>query len=395
MKILIPTHIFSDVTPNGLMVVTWNIVNALAKKGVTVYVVSMNTYLKNIEKKDLNPNIKLHTIGSCRRNMTFDKRCVFYAWLYSIFLVVFKKIDFICVLDSVATPFSRFKIRPLAIRVIKSWDYGHPVYGQDLLYDRKRKREEEMLAADDSLAGKIFDFLVEKIFKLLRLEDYQRQKADVVFYQTKELAKTLPPAAVYLPNSVEQEKFRDVSCLKNKNFIFLFVGHLGKRKGVEYLIQAFNKLSLEYQNTELWFIGSGAAETIGQFKKQAQNQKIKFLGRILTDQIKNYFCQGDVFILPSLGESFPTAVLEAMACGKPVITTEGGGISDFFINGRMGFLIKPAEVEALYSAMKKLYLDPALAEKMGRLGREYVLNNLTSDQAADIIIKAFANLKAK
>jgi len=383
MKILIPTHIFSDVMPNGLLVVTWNLVNGLARRGVKVYVVSNRTYLHT---KKLHPNIKLYTINNCQRSITYDKRCLFYSWLFCLPLMIFKKIDFVFILDTLYTPFSWLKISKVIKRAIKLWDYQNPKLRKDLFHDRKRKLAEENFIVKKFFLGKVIDFFIEKFFKMIEKKPHYK-KADIIFYQTYQIKDKLPKNSFYLPNAVDVKDIKRLTKKKNQKFIYLFVGHIAKRKGIEYLLKAFNKLAEKYENMQLWLLGQGAPDTIENLKKQYTAKNIKWFGKIWRDRLPDFFQAANVFVLPSLGETMPNAVLEAMAYELPVITTNGGGIVDFFTDGKTGLLVEPAEVKGLFEAMEFMYLDPQAAAAMARDGRDYVEKNLSVEKIADIVIK--------
>ena len=84
-----------------------------------------------------------------------------------------------------------------------------------------------------------------------------------------------------------------------------------------------------------------------------------------------------------------------MAVGLPVITTADGGVMDYFIDGKNGFLVKPADSEDLYQAMKKIYLHQEMIEPMGKYNRDFVSQNFTWDNLAGMVVKAFENFRQK
>lgn len=90
----------------------------------------------------------------------------------------------------------------------------------------------------------------------------------------------------------------------------------------------------------------------------------------------------DVFVLTSLWEGLPIAVLEAMAAGLPVVATNSGGISEIVLEGKTGYLVKPHNIQALSERLKELLMKPDLREKFSRLAvsiaesQEYSLNNM-------------------
>ncbi len=403
MKILIPAHLFSDVIPNGLPVVTWNTVNFLAQKGVKVYVTSNRTELKNIKKEDLHPNIKLFTIGHCYRSLTFDKTCTLKNGFFSLLIILFYNIDYVYVLDPAAAGFfAKFKLKPVATRALRYYDYQDPKVGESLKYDRSRKRQEEGLPITRSFIQRVEDYIASLLLKFIKMDLYDK-KIDLLFFLsqdsiTPEVKAMTRTKLVPLNQGVDAQKFyaptkEEVAKIKNGKFIFLFVGKVAKRKGVEYLIEAFNKLAPEAPDAEVWLVGAGAPDTVEFFQSLIKTDRIKILGRILTDEIPSYYQACDVFVLPSLDEAASNAVAEAFVCGKPVITTKVGQVLDYFKDGEFGLLVEPADSEGLYNAMKKVYQNKGLREKMAANTKKHGMENYTMDKVVETIIKGFEELK--
>jgi glycosyltransferase involved in cell wall biosynthesis len=87
---------------------------------------------------------------------------------------------------------------------------------------------------------------------------------------------------------------------------------------------------------------------------------------------------GHIVTLPSLGEGLPTALIEASACARPIVTTDVPGCRDIVTDGVNGFLVPPNQPDALAEALERLYLDKPLRERMGAAGREIVLDRFTT-----------------
>lgn len=134
--------------------------------------------------------------------------------------------------------------------------------------------------------------------------------------------------------------------------IILFVGHLIKIKGVDYLIKAITKINAP--NIYLYIIGEGEKkeELLKQVKILNIEKRVFFIESAMPEELLFCYNAADVFCLPSLREGIPNVVLESLACGTPVITTD---ISDnaTIIHSNNGFLVNPKNSEELSEAIKK------------------------------------------
>lgn len=168
-----------------------------------------------------------------------------------------------------------------------------------------------------------------------------------------------------------------------KNTI-LFVGRIEKSsewKGIYNLINAFSIVHNINKNITLEFVGSGDA--VNQYKKYISNLKltkyIKFVGESRGVNLVSKLQQAKVLILPSISdaESFGTVLVEAMACGLPVIGSNVGGIPQIIDHGRNGFLVEPGDLKGLAKSILILIEDIKLYEKFSTAARKKVENNFT------------------
>jgi glycosyltransferase involved in cell wall biosynthesis len=154
--------------------------------------------------------------------------------------------------------------------------------------------------------------------------------------------------------------------------VILFVGRLVYYKGLEYLIHAMKELP-----AQLWIIGTGPLEArLKQLTAQLQLQeKISFLGEISERDLPAYFHACEIFALPSVANSemFGMVQLEAMACCKPVVSTNiPTGVPWVNQHGITGLVVPPGDSAALAQAMRNLLESRALREEMGHAGRSRV-----------------------
>ena len=403
LRILILTYIFSDVRFGGEAKIVYEFSRALARKGVKVFVVS--NYI-NIKSPVLEKNLKVYKVPFCGgEKISFNQVDMLKSFFFSLPILFLKKIDAIHLMPAIGPcPFFRFKIRPLVVSLDVPWDYTNPKYGEDLQYDRSKKFEETNLSKDKFFFEKVINKLTNWFYIIFKLKKEYPDSVNLYASRATVLIKKLklknhPSDFAYIPGGVNPKIFHSqIKPFKKSkdNFTFLFVGSIGKRKGVEYLIKAFLKLNHKYKDIELILVGSSALSTLEYFKQLSNsNHNIKFIGNILPEKVPEYLVYADVFILPSLGEPFGLVNLEAMACGKPIISTNAGGVPDYLKNGQGGFLVEPADVDDLAQAMEKFLINPQLAIEMGIEAKKYVLENLTWDKVAQKMVKEYQKILDK
>ena len=208
----------------------------------------------------------------------------------------------------------------------------------------------------------------------------------------------------FIPNGVDIEKFKmpeDKKALKEKygfinNKIITFVGRLSKQKGIEFLIEAFKNLSI--QGKHLLILGEGhlKEKLINYAESIGISKKVNFLG--FCENVSDYLKISDLFVLSSISEGLSNALLEAMACGLPVVATKVSGNVDLIEDGINGFLVEPGNPKALASAIEKVLNDENLSKKMGEANRKkiekyYSLEKVVSSYIA--IYKELINMKFK
>lgn len=153
----------------------------------------------------------------------------------------------------------------------------------------------------------------------------------------------------------------------------LFLGKLGRAKGVYDLLQVCAELTQRCPALHLALGGDGDRSAVQQ---QADAlgvaQHVDLLGWVHGEQKTRLLNSCRIYILPSYFEGLPMSILEAMASGVPVIATSVGGIPDAIQDGVEGYLLAPGDVKGLADRIARLLNDDALAQKMGAAGRRKV-----------------------
>lgn len=160
-------------------------------------------------------------------------------------------------------------------------------------------------------------------------------------------------------------------------------------KGIGEAIEAFNKLNKSHTDTKLLIIGDGPEAA--KFKKQAENnESIVFMGHLADPfgEMNNL----DVFVHPTYHESFSTSLVEASMLGLPIITTKVGGNPEIIKDNKTGLLVEARNVESLYKAMEKMYLDKKLRKELGYQARLQYVEKFNFD---NIVKKQYVKLYEK
>jgi len=157
------------------------------------------------------------------------------------------------------------------------------------------------------------------------------------------------------------------SPLPNKN-IFLFVGSVMGDKGIREYIEAANLVKLENSDAEFWIVGPMDNRISGISEKEMDDYVnsglINYFGAV--DNVKNYLDKCRYFVLPSYREGTPRSVLEAMAKGRPIITTDAPGCRETVINNVNGFLVPIKDYKVLSEKMLWMMKNPVKVEKMSK-----------------------------
>jgi glycosyltransferase involved in cell wall biosynthesis len=170
-------------------------------------------------------------------------------------------------------------------------------------------------------------------------------------------------------NGVDINEFKPSRNKKyGKTLKIICVARLIKRKGIDYLLKALGEL--KEKDFQLTLIGDGdQEENLKNLAKELGiSKKVKFLGAVPHSKIAKYYQENDLFVLPSLNEGMSNTILEAMACGLPIITTNTGGAKELI--NKNGFKIKPGSVEELKKAISRYIGKISLLKSRSNISRE-------------------------
>ena len=178
---------------------------------------------------------------------------------------------------------------------------------------------------------------------------------------------------------------------EDKTFRVIHCGNISLRKGVHYLLQAFGELKLP--GAELWLIGS-LTDEIRPFLERFASPAIRHLGPFPERELYRYYSQGSVYCLNSIEDGFGMTLVQAMACGLPVITTTNTGGADVIRDGRGGFIIPIRDVAALKEKILYFYENPEACRSMGEAARERVQTGFTWEDYGEKMIAHYQRILA-
>ena len=198
-----------------------------------------------------------------------------------------------------------------------------------------------------------------------------------------------------IPNGIDIEEISLKTSWKKQKTI-LFLSRIHVKKGIHFLIQAIAALKNELQGYEIKIVGEGDANYIYELKQLASKLEvtnmIHFIEGVYGKEKWKLFKQADLFILPTYSENFGIAIAEALACGTPVITTQGTPWKELE-SYQCGWWI-PIGTTAIIEALKHfLQCTESDLEKMGRSGRKLIEEKYSSKNMAINMIEVYRKMQ--
>lgn len=178
------------------------------------------------------------------------------------------------------------------------------------------------------------------------------------------------------PTKEMREAKRKELHVSDDTIVFSFMGRLNHDKGLYELLPAFNRLVAECPKAFLVLYGNdeeNVASHFGEYNNLKEKENFLYYG--LTREPQNMTQAADVFVLPTYREGFGSSVIEAAALGIPTICSDAYGVMDAMVDNVTGLRCKVGDKDSLYHCMKQLYNDKSMRERMGKAGRERVLQD--------------------
>ncbi len=185
--------------------------------------------------------------------------------------------------------------------------------------------------------------------------------------------------------------------VKDDKVRLLTVARLIEKKGVQYAVQAVADVLKRYSNIEYNIVGDGPAKNTleGLIEELNVGNNVKLLGWRHQEEIIELMKHTDVFIAPSVvggdgdEEGIPIVLMEALAQGMPVLSTQHSGIPELVQDGESGFLVPERNVEALADKLEFLIKHPEIWSEMGRKGRKHVERYFDIDKLNNRLVELY------
>jgi glycosyltransferase involved in cell wall biosynthesis len=218
---------------------------------------------------------------------------------------------------------------------------------------------------------------------------------------------SFPDKVITIYNGIDVQSYNDCSLspeearirlgLPDKEvFVYGTVGRLAETKGQRILLEAFVRVYEKYPKSWLILAGKGRLEYELHSLAVELNihERVLFLGYRTDVPVVLRAC--DVFVLPSIAEGLPGALLEAMATGVPVIASRVGGVPEILNSPDAGTMVSPSSVDELANAMERLYnMDEVERNAIGEILRERVLAEFTKEKMISAMTREYCAVMKK
>jgi glycosyltransferase involved in cell wall biosynthesis len=195
-----------------------------------------------------------------------------------------------------------------------------------------------------------------------------------------------------IPNGVDTTRFFPSSLEASHSQTVICMARLTYQKGIDVLLQAWHFVHKELPEARLIIAGTGPLQT--QLADMVQTlrlgESVKFVG--LQRNVAELLHRGSIATLPSRWEGMPNAILEAMACGLPVVATRVSGSEDVITHEVNGLLVEPEDSQALAQALSALLRDPARASAYGKAARETIEQNYSLEHITNTYVELYQRM---
>ncbi|MEM3389386.1 MAG: glycosyltransferase [Thermoproteota archaeon] len=385
-------HVISTFPPayafGGPPKVTFDLCKGLSKKGHEVEVYTTNAY-------DQNSNFSLDN-----RILNVDgiKVTYFPNWL---------RIDNLFIAPEMVTKLKKTGCSFDILHV----HFGRQLYDAYSMFLRKRHKVPLVVQAHGSLPyiGKrrllkmLYDFLIgQRIFsnasKLIALNQFEAEQYRRMGVPEEKIA--------IIPNGIDLSEYANLppkGSFKSKHNIpgdkkiILYLGRIHRIKGIDFLIKAYAYLVKKIGCKDAILVIAGPDDGyLNEAKALAKSlsigDSVMFTGPLYGRDKLEAYVDAEVYVLPSRYETFPMTVLEAYACGKPVIASNVGGLRELVVDGETGLLFKAGSIQQLSKKLYQVLHDDYETSEMGYRGRSFLEKNFMIEKIVFRLEKVYGEV---
>ncbi len=293
-----------------------------------------------------NYHINIINTSNYKDSSKFGNLLIFMKAVFAFIVMnTFRRVDLIHVHSSVGVSF----LRKIIIIFISSF------YKKKIIFHFHSGRFDDFFINVFGIRKKIITYSLKKVDKIVLLCEDWKKKIDEKYSLNNTLVIGNP-----VPFNVKKA-YRGMSLSNKKNVKILFVGFLIKNKGIYDLIKIVQGLNCLKSDFKLIVCGKGEDEK--KFLKlindmNSERENIIYRGWISGKEKMNLYKEGDILLLPSYYEGMPMVILEAMAFGLPIVSTNIAGIPDLVVEGENGYLLDPGDVDGFINKIYLFIKDP-------------------------------------
>jgi glycosyltransferase involved in cell wall biosynthesis len=372
-----PSELLTDHLPHGDGLVSFGFVRRLAERGHHVHVAAQRADIRS----PLPPRLHLHVLMPASDKGVLD-RLAFMVRMRLLFQRLSRDIDFDLVhqMNPVFTglSLSLLGVRPPLVlgTFVPRWHSAAdgPAVRGAWLTEGKQWALDALARLQQSRAAGLLICAPEAIS---RIADPARHRGHIF----------------EVPHGIDLSRFPPRTVPPPRPSV-LFLANVIRRKGIFTLLEAFERVAREVPDVELVIAGGGGDMAAVQAQVAAmQGLRIRVLGRVDRAGVPALMREHSIYCLPSYGEPFATSILEAMACGVPVVATRAGGVPHL-ISDDGGRLVPPRDPAALAEALIEILRSPGLQQAMGQHNRARVERDFEAEMAVDRLEAAYAAVLA-
>ncbi|MCC6501155.1 MAG: glycosyltransferase family 4 protein [Anaerolineales bacterium] len=211
----------------------------------------------------------------------------------------------------------------------------------------------------------LLPMLARRALAIFVPSNYVKEKVTARFSMTN---------VIVTPNGVDTKIFHPAArgnAIEFPKKYILFVGSIQPRKNLAGLMRAWHEVKDEFNDT--WLVVAGAAGGVFRSVKFSSDERVRFLGYVPDESLSALYANAELFVLPSFDEGFGLPALEAMACGTPVVVSNGGALPE--VAGEAGFIFDLSALDNLSQAIQECLtnknLRAALIEKGSARAKQF------------------------